>query len=142
MKYALAAKGVLGKNLKRAIQEKGPSGAIEFCKVEASKLTDSVSLMNNAVVRRVSDKPRNPDNAANTIEKGYITYYKKLIVAGKKPEAIVNVTEEEVDFYYPIITDALCLQCHGTPQGQVRPETLAVLKSLYPTDMATGYGRK
>ena len=75
LKYALSTKAQLGKNLLRAIKEKGTDGAVEFCKIEAMKLTDSMSVMHNAIIKRVSDRPRNPKNFANTNELGHITVF-------------------------------------------------------------------
>ncbi len=137
--YALEAKTELGKNLKKAIQEQGTIGAIQFCQVEATKLTDSVSMMKNAVIKRVSDKTRNQNNRANNEELGYITSFKKMLASGDGVEPIVNSEDGEVNFYYPIITNALCLQCHGKPNEQIQPETLMMLKKLYPEDEAIGY---
>lgn len=137
--YALSAKEALGKNLIKAIRKNGPVGAVEFCNLKALHLTDSISIMKNAVIKRVSDKPRNPDNAANEEELGYITYFKKLIAAGTEPKPIVKTENGEVYFYYPITTNALCLQCHGKPNDQIQPETLATLKNLYPADKAIDY---
>lgn len=139
MAYAMAAKTTLGKNLVKAISEEGTVGAIEFCNTKALFITDSISVMNNAIIKRVSDKPRNPKNVANESELGYITYFKKLIAAGKEPKPVVLREHGEVDFYYPITTNTLCLQCHGKPEVQIAPETLATLKNLYPLDKATGY---
>lgn len=139
MEYALSAKVALGKNLMKAIQQNGPVGAVEFCNVKALALTDSISVMKNAIIKRVSDKPRNPDNAANKEELGYITYFKKLTAAGKEPKPIVKTENGEVDFYYPISTNAMCLQCHGKPKDQIQPETMTTLKNLYPNDKAMGY---
>ncbi len=45
-----------------------------------------------------------------------------------------------ISFYAPIITNALGLQCHGTPDEQIQPETMAKLRMLYPSDKAVGYG--
>ncbi len=137
--YAQATQKALGQQLIKAIGEKGTLGAIEFCNIKALALTDSISVMNNAVIKRVSDKPRNPDNKANDEELGYISYYKKLIASGKEPKPIVKRENGEVDFYYPITTNTMCLQCHGRPNEQVMPETLATLKSLYPADQAIDY---
>lgn len=140
MAYAKATQKALGMNLIKAIGENGTLGAIEFCSTKALPLTDSMSVMNNAIIKRVTDKPRNPKNAANREELGYITYYKKLIASGKEPKPIVKREQGEVDFYFPITTNAMCLQCHGKPNEQVTPETFAMLKSLYPSDQALGYG--
>jgi hypothetical protein len=137
--HAMEAKADLGRNLKKAIQEKGTVGAIRFCHTEATKLTDSVSMMNNAIIKRVSDKARNPENQANEEEVGYIKNFKKMVASGDDVKPIVNVNEGKVKFYYPIITNVLCLQCHGKPKEQIQPVTLAALKLLYPTDNAIGY---
>ena len=32
-----------------------------------------------------------------------------------------------------------CLQCHGTPNQDIAPETLAAIQKLYPDDKATGF---
>lgn len=139
MAYAKAAQTALGKNLIKAIGEEGTIGAIEFCNTKALALTDSISVMNNTVIKRVSDKPRNPKNVADDEELGYITYFKKLMAAGKEPKPIVKTEGNEVNFYFPITTNAMCLQCHGKPNDQLMPETLARLKNLYPADQAIGY---
>lgn len=137
--YALATKATLGKNLMKAINEKGTVSALEFCNIEAMKLSDSMSVMNNAVIKRVSDKPRNPENKANVDELAYIDYFKKVIASGGEVEPLVKPKNGEVNFYYPITTNTMCLQCHGKPKEQVKTETLSMLKKLYPTDKAIGY---
>ncbi len=137
--YALATKAALGKNLIKAINEKGTVGAIEFCNTEAMKLTDSMSVMKNAIIKRVSDKPRNLKNQATQDELGYIDYFKKVVASGGEIEPIVQPNGDEISFYYPITTNTMCLQCHGKPNEQVKTETLATLKNLYPDDKATGY---
>ncbi|MGI9550996.1 MAG: Tll0287-like domain-containing protein [Aurantibacter sp.] len=137
--YASVAQTQLGKNLMKAIQDKGTVGAIEFCKLKARKLTDSISMMKNAVIKRVSDKPRNRANQANAEELGYIESFKKKVPSDGEVQPIVNIENGEVNFYYPISTNAMCLQCHGMPSEQIVPETLASLKSLYPSDQAVGY---
>ena len=42
--------------------------------------------------------------------------------------------------YYPIVTNAMCMQCHGKKDLQIKPETLAAIGEFYPEDKATGYG--
>jgi len=137
--YAMEAKAELGRNLMQAIQNKGTVEAIQFCNTEATKLTDSVSIMKNAIIKRVSDKPRNPNNKANAEQLKHIGSFKESIASGKKIEPVVYNENSEVSFYYPITTNALCLQCHGKPDKQILPETLATLKKLYPKDKAVGY---
>lgn len=137
--YAMATKAQLGKNLMKAIQDKGTVGAIGFCNNNAIKLTDSISVMKNAIIKRVSDKPRNPDNQAKEDELSYITTFKKLMASGGEIKPIVKRNNGEVAFYSPIVTNAMCLQCHGKPNKQIEPATLNALKDLYPSDKAVGY---
>ena len=139
LKYALSTKAQLGKNLMKAIQENGPVGAVEFCNIEAMKLTDSMSVMHNAIIKRVSDKARNPKNMANAKELGHIAAFKELVKAGSDIDPIIEEIDGEIQFYYPITTNTMCLQCHGTPNEQVTSETLTVLTALYPSDKALGY---
>ncbi len=139
MQYALAAKGALGKNLMKAIQQKGPVGAVEFCAIKALPLTDSISQLKNAQIRRVSDKPRNPINFANEEELDYISYFKGLLASGTDPKPILKEAKGQVNFYFPITTNAMCLQCHGKPNEHVKPATMAKLQNLYPLDKALDY---
>lgn len=46
---------------------------------------------------------------------------------------------DEVYFYYPIVTNTMCLQCHGTPNKEITTSVLETLTALYPQDKATGY---
>ncbi|WP_299532729.1 DUF3365 domain-containing protein [Ulvibacterium sp.] len=138
--HALATKTQLGNSLIKAIKEVGAKGAVEFCKVKAIPLTDSISIMQNAVIQRVTDKPRNPDNEASAKELAHISFFREQMASDGSVEPIVELHDNEVNFYYPIITNTLCLQCHGTPNEHIEPETLAAIRNLYPADRAIGYG--
>ena len=139
LKYALATKSVLGKNLMGTIQKKGTLAALNFCNVQAFPLTDSMSVVYKATIKRVSDKPRNIKNVANTLEKGYINIFKEEAKANKESEPIVVESAENVKFYYPIKTNSMCLQCHGTPTSDIKSTTLAQIDKFYPKDLAIGY---
>jgi len=139
LKYALSTKAQLGKNLMKAIQEKGTVGAVEFCNIAAMKLTDSMSVMHNAIIKRVSDKARNPKNMTNAKELGHIETFKEQVKTGSDIDPIVEEINGEVNFYYPITTNTMCLQCHGTPNEQITSATISALNKLYPEDKATGY---
>ena len=76
---------------------------------------------------------------ANDKELGHITAFKELVKTGYEIDPIVEEINGEVNFYYPITTNTMCLQCHGTPNEQVTSETLSALKALYPSDKALGY---
>ena len=138
--YAKEAQRILGKNLEQAIMEGGAVNAISYCHSQAIKLTDSISLMRNAVMKRITDRPRNPDNMANNIEMQHLSTFKALLASGLEMKPMVQLSQAEATVYLPITTNALCLQCHGTPGEQISPETLTILQSLYPQDSAMGYG--
>ncbi|MBW6483464.1 MAG: DUF3365 domain-containing protein [Vicingaceae bacterium] len=132
-------KANLGKNLMAAVKEKGAAGAVEFCNIQAIPITDSMSVVLNAKVKRVSDKPRNPINAANNDELEYIENWKKAKIKGEKfPPKVVEINNKMVG-YYPIETNEMCMKCHGIPEKQINTETLANIKKLYPNDKAMGY---
>lgn len=139
LKYALTTKAVLGINLMGKIQKEGTLAALKFCNLKALTLTDSMSVVHNATIKRVSDKPRNLKNAANSIEEEYIAVYKEEAKLNKESKPIVVETAENVTVYYPIKTNGMCLQCHGKPNTDIKPTTLLQLKILYPKDMAIGY---
>ncbi len=139
LKYATTTQAELGKNLVGAIQKEGTLGALKFCNVQAYPLTDSMAVVHHASIKRVSDKPRNLSNKANSVELGYIEGFKKDVASGSKIEPVVKTEGGQVHFYSPIVTNAMCLQCHGKPEEQIKPATMAKLQELYPSDLAIGY---
>lgn len=139
LKYALSTKAVLGKNLMGTIQKKGTLEALAFCNEKAYPLTDSMSVVHNASIKRVSDKPRNQNNLANNKELTYINSFKNDIKNNIEPKPIVDLLDDKVQVYYPITTNAMCLQCHGKPNQDINRPTLNSLANLYPKDKAIGY---
>ncbi|PQJ77163.1 c-type heme family protein [Polaribacter glomeratus] len=139
LNYALSTKAELGKNLMGKIQKDGTLAALKFCNIKAYLLTDSMSVVHNATIKRVSDKPRNPENLANSKENAYIRIFKEDAAVNKESDPIVVTSDENVKFYYPIKTNSMCLQCHGKPALDIKPLTLAQINKLYPNDLATGY---
>lgn len=132
-------KAELGKNLMAAVKKNGPAGAVDFCNTRAIKLTDSMGVVLNAKVKRVSDRPRNPSNIANADENAYIL---ALISAREKGETLSPKASEvngKMLGYYAIETNELCLKCHGIPNKTITPETLKMINKHYPTDKAVGY---
>jgi pimeloyl-ACP methyl ester carboxylesterase len=137
---AMQTKLALGKNLMHAVNTRGTAGALEFCSEKAFLLTDSMSKVLNAKIRRVSDKNRSPLNAASGSELAYIRDAKASLAKG---EPVKSKMQEQVGKhvgYYPIVTEAMCLQCHGKPGTDISEATTAKLRQLYPNDKATGYG--
>ncbi len=139
LQYAMTTKATLGKNLMGAVKSKGTSNALSFCNTKAIHLTDSMATVHNAIITRVSDKPRNPNNQANEEELAYIETFKTSLIPGQPFEPIIKKQNGKVHFYYPIVTNKMCLQCHGKPNEQITPEVMTAIDKLYPEDKAKGY---
>ncbi|MGF1534251.1 MAG: DUF3365 domain-containing protein [Bernardetiaceae bacterium] len=137
--WAMATKAVLGKNLMQAIQREGPEGAVTFCNTRAYPLTDSMARVLGAHIKRVSDLPRNPQNTADERELAYITQTKAILAAGDKPKPQMIELNGRMVGYYPILTNAMCLQCHGQPNTDINSATLQKIDQKYPNDKARGY---
>ena len=101
------------------ITANGTEAALSFCNVQAIPLTDSMALAQSVQIKRVSDRPRNPDNRANEKELDYILSQKESLSKGEAPKPMSFEDNGLTIGYYPIMTNAMCLQCHGKPIEQV-----------------------
>lgn len=137
--YAKQTQGILAKNLMAAIKKTGTEGALEFCNHKAYPLTDSMATALSAHLKRVTDKARNPNNQASEEELKHIEAFKKALSQGEKPKPIFTEKDNQVLAYYPIMTNSMCLQCHGKPQENILAPTLQKIAQLYPKDQAQGY---
>ncbi|SIR22964.1 Tll0287-like domain-containing protein [Maribacter ulvicola] len=137
--YAQSTQKVLGKNLMASLQKSGAVGAVEFCNEKAYPLTDSMAVEHNAKIRRVSDKPRNTNNQANKEELEYIEFFKSKINNNESYQPILMNENGTTKFYTPIITNTMCLNCHGVPETNIDPKVTLLLNDKYPYDQATGY---
>jgi hypothetical protein len=139
LQYAMAVQATLGKTLQQKIKEEGTLGAIEFCNLNAMPITDSLSRELGASISRITDRPRNPQNKASDDELKLMSMYREDFAEGHTPEGIVILRDDKTHFYYPIVTNSLCLQCHGTPDSEISPEVYSKIQELYPEDRATAY---
>lgn len=135
LEYALETKQLLGKNLQQKLKQEGAEQALDFCNINAIPLTQQVADKHNISIKRASDKPRNPNNKATKEELKVIMDYKKQL-ANEKTLAPVM---EGNHLYVPILTNEMCLKCHGVQSSDIAPKVSDKIKKLYPKDMATGY---
>jgi hypothetical protein len=136
---AKEAQTILAKNLVSAINEGGTEYAVAFCNTRAIPLTDSISREKHAVIRRVSDKFRNPGNRPNDREAAYIKLQQDKMENGQLAEPTLTVVDGKAVGYYPILTNSLCLKCHGK-KNDIDAATRDKIRKLYVADRATGYG--
>lgn len=139
LEYAIGTKAELGKNLMTKMKEDGPIHALEFCNVQAMPITDSMSRKYNADIKRVSDKNRNSANAASEKETDIIKEFSEVIAKGEKPEPIIDEQESQVAFYFPLVTNSMCLKCHGEVGKDISKSDYDKVLELYPEDKAIGY---
>jgi len=140
LEAAMATKEALGGELMRAMKAGGPEGAVAFCNTQALPITQQMSQALGMKVSRVSDRPRNPGNAADAQEREIIGAFKEALASDQRPVPVLREDGDKVTTYYPIITDSKCLACHGVPGDDISPATGAVIEAAYPEDQATGYG--
>jgi Protein of unknown function (DUF3365) len=105
--------------------EGGAKQAIEVCGKVAPEIAREVAGRLGGRIGRTSHRLRNPENAP--------------------PDWIADLMAEEPRVYLgpdgemgvtlPIPTKAMCLTCHGAPEG----ELLAKIDELYPDDKARGF---
>ncbi|MEE4246829.1 MAG: DUF3365 domain-containing protein [Kangiellaceae bacterium] len=138
--FAMQTKSALGSKLKKALKDGGPKHAVTFCKTEAIPITKMMSNKLGATIKRVSDRPRNPSNMASDEELLIINSLKQTLADGSKLVPIVKNNLATVKGYYPIVTNGMCLSCHGSVKETIVSETLSAINEEYPEDRATGYG--
>ncbi len=136
---AMITKKVLGKNLMGQIKKNSPVAAIGFCNNQASILADSVSNAHNVKITRVSDKPRNKNAQANSLELKMLEDYHRQNEAGEKMKPKLIIQGGENIFYAPIPTNDKCMLCHGQ---SIHNDIKQKIKELYPQDKAVGYSPK
>lgn len=137
--FVMQTQNELAKNLINEINTRGTEHALNFCSVKAYPLTDSMAKSLDIQIKRVSDRIRNPNNKANKQELAYITKSKKRLAEGEKINPEMTETDNKMLGYYPIMTNSMCMQCHGSPETEVLSETLSQIKSIYPKDKAMNY---
>lgn len=127
---------LMGK-LTDAIEAGGPSNAIYVCRSEAPRVAAAHST-GGWKIGRVSDRNRNPENAANDTELDVMRQFADP--AG--PEFVERWDRSDstavYHFYKPIRTKMLCLQCHGT-ESNMDPVVRAAVDEYYPGDQARDY---
>jgi len=137
----IAAKGAelllpFKKDMKAALVEglaAGPAAAIDACRGEAPRLAEKYSTA-GIKVGRTSDRLRNPANAGPDWVTP--TLQRWLADADAREPAVVELDGERVGYVEPIVTQPLCLACHGET---LSPAVADTIERLYPEDQATGF---
>jgi len=135
--------GILKEHLLAAVQEHQFAGAVDVCRQIAPTVARELSRTEGVVVRRISSKTRNPVNRPSDWEAEGLAVLERMLADGVEPAAAEwsstaenGEGERELRYLKAIVTEPLCLTCHG----EVRePDLVQTLRALYPRDEATGY---
>ena len=127
--------------LKDALSEKGPSGGVRVCNVEAPEIAERVSG-DRFDVGRTALRVRNPANAPDEWEESVLHRFEAQIKQGADPAGlqtwqIDTIDGERVGRYMKAIPmGPQCVVCHGE---SIAPELAETIDRLYPEDQATGF---
>lgn len=113
--------------------------ALRHCNDRAYPITDSLAAANQVSIKRVSTKNRNPRNKADKMEEFLMKGFGIDLSEGNDLAPKLVLKDDSVIFYKPIITQALCLNCHGAPGKEITFRNDSIIQSLYPRDKAVGY---
>lgn len=138
---ARIAQSELIRNLTEAIERGGTEHAVEFCNTRISPLMDSLSDFHHAEISRLSLNNRAPGNAPDSrLEQQQMEAYQALSEKHQYlKDTIYNLDNRAVYFKPIVLTNALCLRCHGKPREQIDTATFNKITELYPEDKATDY---
>jgi len=132
-------KATLGLQLKSALQSGGPVPALQVCKQVAQPLTRNVSEQYTSVsVSRTALKVRNPENRANVESTSILERWLGELSDGRTLEVDVAVDGSQVVVHHPLMTEQVCLKCHGS-SDTFPLELQTALDDLYPEDEATEF---
>jgi hypothetical protein len=111
----------------------GPSEAIGACKLQAPQIAAALSV-DGIVMGRSSHRLRNPANTAPDWVSPLMQAY--VDDAADRAPRTVALAGDRVGYVEPILTQAVCLTCHGDVQDPALAERIA---DEYPDDQATGF---
>jgi hypothetical protein len=136
----------LGQALKTSITNDGPVAAVGVCKDVAPSIAASLSSQQGVKVKRVGTRVRNPNaGVPNGWQKEALSEFESRLVQGEKPAdleywRVVDGAQgkRELRFAKAIVTQQLCITCHGKPEDIPAP-LLEKIRAEYPQDDAIGY---
>jgi len=131
---------ILKKELGKTIKSGGFEHAIGFCNLRATNITDSISMVEQIMIKRVAIKNRNADFTMTKEEIKFFEGATKMWEAEGvvKPALSVNNDNQPV-YYQSIIMNKACLNCHGSLESDIKPKVAERIKELYPDDKAVNF---
>jgi len=134
--------GELKAELGRAIKTGGPVAAIDVCRSRAPAIAARLSAESGTSLGRTALRVRNPANAPDELQRAVLEQFQTELASGgfEGPlEAAFEINRGgrvERRYMRAIVTDPVCLTCHG---GSLAPEIAAAIAQAYPSDTAVGF---
>ncbi|MEO1048499.1 MAG: DUF3365 domain-containing protein [Pseudomonadota bacterium] len=127
--------------LKAALEAGGPQQAVAVCHEAAPAIAAMQSEQSGALVRRIADRNRNPDNAVPAeLRAAYDTLAREPVIDAKPASTLAQIGEgsgARVHYLSAIpMREQPCSTCHGRA---IAPELKTQINALYPADAATGF---
>jgi hypothetical protein len=133
----VVAQQLLDARLAEQLAQGGVAAAIPYCQPENYEEVEALQDKFGAMTRRLSSRPRNPQNKPDAAMADLLTRYSKSQVQGSQLEAL---NQDELRYTTPIyIRNENCLRCHGTPGQEIATADYALIKEKYPDDQAINY---
>lgn len=131
---------LMGELLKH-MREGGPEAAVSVCSAKAQEITKA-QQQEGVLVRRVTTRPRNPQNRPDDYEQVMLALMEQRYREGKTVSEVSDWHLEgetlTVRYLRPIVIGEMCLACHGDRE-RMKPEVREFLTQHYPEDHAVGY---
>ncbi len=130
--------GTLKPELKHALQEGGPTVAVEVCAIKAPIIAQNLAAESGWEVKRVSLKPRNPNAMPDAWETAALQALAERQIHNDGSDTLVyaELSEHQFRLMKAQPVEQICLTCHGT---EIADDVTEALKKFYPEDHATGY---
>lgn len=139
-RIADASQSALASHLIKEIENVGFEGAVTYCHVNALPITDSLSLIYNAEIRRTSFRNRNDANAPDSLDRVVLARFERMHEGDTVPKPEVRYTERgKARYYSPIFVAPICLNCHGMTGMDLTADLHALILDEYPNDEAVGF---
>lgn len=139
-RIALETQQALASQLKFIIERDGIPQALKYCNVHAYPIVDSLEKKHDVGIKRASLHVRNPKDKPDEEEADILAEYESAIANGQTPSPVVILDDKQVRYARPIIlSNQLCLNCHGIIGKDIKENHYEVIRALYPEDNATGF---
>jgi hypothetical protein len=114
--------------------------AMGFCTVKAAKITKEVNNMlpEYASVRRTALKTRSSNNTPDELDIKVMQEYESSIAANTFVPTDIKVvkTDNTIRIYKPLVTQHVCLKCHGS---NISKEINDIITTNYSQDRAVDF---